>query len=116
MQDAAARLVGTHDVEGFAAAGHGRSSTVRTIFGCEVSRCAVNPDEVHVVIRGDGFLYNMVRIIAGTLVEVGRGRFEPGRIDEVLATANRRLAGPTLPPTGLWLEWIRYDAPEPARP
>ncbi|MEX1015183.1 MAG: hypothetical protein WDZ31_00450, partial [Phycisphaeraceae bacterium] len=64
--------------------------------------------EVHITISSDGFLYNMVRIVAGTLVEVGRGLFEPERIDEILRTADRRRAGPTLPPQGLWLEWIRY--------
>ena len=66
------------------------------------------PRELHVVISGSGFLYNMVRIIAGTLVEVGRGRMPASRVDDVLATKNRRLAGPTLPPNGLCLEWVRY--------
>jgi len=51
----------------------------------------------------------MVRILAGTLVEVGRGRLEPDIVDQVLDTGDRRAAGPTLPPTGLWLEWIRYE-------
>lgn len=105
MNDAAKRLMGMHDFEGFAAAGHGRTSTIRTIHGCEVVRAG---EEVHITVRGDGFLYNMVRIIAGTLVEVGRGYFAPSRVEEILAAADRRLAGPTLPPTGLWLEWIKY--------
>jgi tRNA pseudouridine38-40 synthase len=106
MAEAAGRLEGTHDFAGFAAAGHGRESTVRTVHRCWVEP---HPPEVHVLIEGDGFLYNMVRIIAGTLVEVGRGRFEPDVIDRVLTTADRAGAGPTLPPTGLCLEWIRYD-------
>ncbi len=105
MRDAASRLVGEHDFAGFAAAGHGRETTVRTIHRCEVERAG---EELHIVVEGSGFLYNMVRIIAGTLVEVGRGRLDPGVVDEVLATGDRRLAGPTLPPTGLWLEWIGY--------
>ncbi len=105
MRDAAARLVGTHDFGGLAAAGHGRASTVRTIHDCRVETAGL---EVHIVVAGDGFLYNMVRILAGTLVEVGRGRFAPSVIDDILRTADRRLAGPTLPPNGLWLEWIRY--------
>ncbi len=105
MNDAAGRLVGTHDVEGFAAVSHGRTTTVRTIHGSAVERVG---EEVHVTVSGSGFLYHMVRIIAGTLVEVGRGRFGPGVVDEVLATRDRRRAGPTLPPTGLWLEWVRY--------
>lgn len=108
MQDAAIRLVGTHDVEGFAAAGHGRADTTRTIYDCQCFTEVAYPHEVHITIQGSGFLYNMVRIIAGTLIEVGRGRFEPGQVDQVLETADRRLAGPTLPPQGLCLEWIEY--------
>jgi tRNA pseudouridine38-40 synthase len=69
---------------------------------------------VHVVVRGDGFLWNTVRIIAGTLVDVGLGRLEPGVVDEVLATGDRRRAGPTLPPQGLWLERIAYAGGEPS--
>lgn len=105
MRDAAERLVGEHDFAGLAAAGHGRETTIRTIHHCEIERAG---DETHIIVAGSGFLYNMVRIIAGTLVEVGREHFKPDVIDEVIATGNRRLAGPTLPPTGLWLEWIRY--------
>lgn len=105
MNDAARRLVGMHDFAGFAAANHKRQSTVRTIHDCFVER---HDPEVHIVVEGDGFLYNMVRIIAGTLMEVGRGYFEPGHIDRILSEADRRLAGPTLGPQGLCLEWIRY--------
>ncbi|MEM9414212.1 MAG: tRNA pseudouridine(38-40) synthase TruA [Planctomycetota bacterium] len=108
MQDAARRLVGTHDVEGFAAAGHGRADTVRSIYDCQVFADVACPHEVHITIQGSGFLYNMVRIIAGTLIEVGRGRFEPQQIGRILETADRTLAGPTLPPQGLCLEWISY--------
>lgn len=112
MHDAATRLVGTHDVEGFAAAGHGRTRTTRTIHHARVWR-DTDPgefldDRIHFEVQGDGFLLNMVRIMAGTLVEVGRGQFEPSRIDEILETADRQLAGPTLPPNGLCLQWIRY--------
>jgi len=109
MNDAAARLVGTHDFAGFTAAHHGRESTVRTIHRCDVSRDPNEPRIITLTVEGDGFLYNMVRIIAGTLFEVGRGRFEPGRVDEVLRRGDRRLAGPTLGPEGLCLQWIRYD-------
>jgi tRNA pseudouridine38-40 synthase len=105
MDAAAFRLVGTHDFEGFAAAGHGRESTVRTIHRCTTHR---EQDDVLITVEGDGFLWNMVRIIAGTLVEVGRGKFEPSRIDDILATTDRQLAGPTLPPQGLCLVWIAY--------
>lgn len=106
MQDAAARLMGEHDFAGFAAANHGRTTTVRTIFDCHVEQ---QNDEIHIVVSGSGFLYNMVRIIAGTLVEVGRGRSQPDVVDAVLESCDRRLAGQTLPPQGLWLEWIRYE-------
>jgi tRNA pseudouridine38-40 synthase len=111
MNAAAKKLIGTHDVAGLANADHGRENTVRTIFNCSVEPVpgpAGEGPEVHIVVEGSGFLYNMVRIIAGTLVEVGRGRFEPEVIDGILATADRRLAGPTLPPQALSLEWIRY--------
>ncbi|MGB0766233.1 MAG: tRNA pseudouridine(38-40) synthase TruA [Phycisphaeraceae bacterium] len=108
MNDAARRLIGTHDIEGFAAAGHGRESTVRTIYDCMAFVDPTHPDEVHMTVQGSGFLYNSVRIIAGTLVEVGRGRFPPKQIDAILKTADRRLAGPTLPPQGLCLEWVSY--------
>ena len=61
-----------------------------------------------VVGQGNGFLWNMVRIIAGTLVEVGKGRFSAEQIPEALKTCDRTMAGPTLPPQGLCLEWVRY--------
>ena len=108
MDQAAARLVGTHNFAGFAAAAHGRLTTVRTITACRVERPDPTGAELHVIVEGGGFLYHMVRIITGTLIEVGRGRFQPEVIDRVLATGDRSQAGPTLPPSGLWLEWIKY--------
>lgn len=105
MRDAAARLVGTHDLEGFSAAGHGRAETIRHIHHADVED---QGDEVHFVVQGNGFLYNTVRIMAGTMVDVGVGRLTPDTVDEIYRTADRRLAGPTLPPTGLWLEWIEH--------
>lgn len=113
MNDAAAKLVGTHDFAGFAAANHGRESTVRTIHRCEVETFETfdGYPVVSIIVEGDGFLYNMVRIIAGTLVEVGRGHFEPGWINEIIASGTRQDAGPTLPPEGLSLEWMKYKEP-----
>ncbi|MCC5830214.1 MAG: tRNA pseudouridine(38-40) synthase TruA [Phycisphaeraceae bacterium] len=108
MRDAAARLIGRHDFAGFAQADHGRASTVRTIMDCRIE---IEPPEIHLLVIGDGFLYNMVRIIAGTVVEAGRGRIDLARIDRALTEGDRRLAGPTLPPEGLWLEWIEYPDP-----
>ena len=120
MTAAAAKLVGTHDFEGFSSAGHGRLSTIRTIFHCSIERHVTPPplngDEVHIIVRGGGFLYNMVRIVAGTLLDVGRGRLDPRRIDLALAEADRVHAGPTLPPEGLYLEWIRYGSPGQPEP
>lgn len=106
MNEAAAVLVGEHDFAGFAAAGHGRLTTVRTIFSCGVTRLA--PDRVRIDVSASGFLYNMVRIIAGTLAEAGRGRMDAESVREVLRTCDRAKAGPTMPPTGLCLEWIKY--------
>ncbi|TVQ62117.1 MAG: tRNA pseudouridine synthase A [Phycisphaerales bacterium] len=121
MHEAAQKLVGEHDFLGFTAADHGRLTTVRTIFYCNVAEQPQadqsGPDHteheapaqrITIDVAGSGFLYNMVRIIAGTLLEVGRGRLDPARIDEALATQDRTKAGPTLPPEGLRLEWIRY--------
>ena len=106
MADAAARFVGEHDFEGFAAADHGRATTVRTILDCHIE---VDEPEVQIVVSGTGFLYNMVRIIAGTLVEIGRGRLEPDVIGKVFESCDRRDAGPTLASSGLCLEWIKYE-------
>jgi len=105
MRRAARRIVGTHDFRGFASSAEDRESTVRTIWRCEVAETG---PEVHVTVRGDGFLYNMVRNIVGTLVEIGRGRWDPCRVDEVLSTRDRRRAGPTAPPEGLTLVCVHY--------
>ncbi len=105
MQAAATRLIGTHDFRGFATSADIRDNTVRTI-----RRCEVHPDEcgMSVSVEGDGFLYNMVRNIVGTLVDVGRERLGPEQIDKVLATTNRKDAGPCAPPDGLSLMCVHY--------
>jgi len=115
MKDAAAALVGEHDFAAFASAHHGRKSTVRTVFTCDVSEQAGDQEMRFIVrVRGEGFLYNMVRIIAGTVMEAGRTsengvpRITPEQIRTALQTGDRTLAGPTLPPQGLRLEWVRY--------
>lgn len=116
MAEAAAHFVGEHDFAGFAAAGHGRQTTVRTVHACsvhaepaEAPACGFASQRVRIDISGNGFLYNMVRIIAGTLYEVGRGRIEPDAIPQIIASLERRRAGQTLPPEGLCLEWIKYE-------
>ena len=113
MRVAAAHLVGEHDFAAFAHAQHGRESTVRTIHACEVG--ALSEDRLAIDVSGNGFLYNMVRIVAGTLVEVGRGRIAPESIPAILASRDRAGAGPTLPANGLRLRWIHYpdDRAEP---
>lgn len=112
MDAAAAHLVGTHDFAGFSKRHHGRESTVRTVTACRVR--AAGPARVRIDIRGDGFLWNMVRIIAGTLLEAGAGRLDPGEMPEVIASRDRTRAGRTLPAEGLCLMWIRYAGDPPA--
>ena len=112
MNDAARRLIGEHDFASFTRVNHGRESTVRTIHDCHVSEHS--PYRCMLEVSGSGFLYNMVRIIAGTLIDVGRGKMEPEAIDEIVRAADRGQAGPTLPPQGLCLMWVKYpDAPPP---
>ena len=106
MNDAARRIIGEHDFASFTRVNHGRESTVRTVFNCMVT--ARNASQCSMHITGNGFLYNMVRIIAGTLVNVGRGLTEPDEIEGILAARDRTAAGPTLPPDGLCLMWVRY--------
>ena len=104
MKRAAAALVGTHDFASFARPGHGRADTVRTILACDVSR---RGPRLVIGVEGTGFLWNMVRIIAGTLIEVGIGRYAPGAIAGMLAAKDRRVAGSTAPAHGLYLHWIK---------
>jgi tRNA pseudouridine38-40 synthase len=82
-------------------------STVRRVFACEARR--ESSERVRLEISGSGFLWNMVRIIAGTLLQVGTGRQTPAGVAVALAGRDRARAGPTLPPTGLCLEWILYE-------
>lgn len=105
MQAAARRLVGTHDFVGLATSADQRDNTVRTIFRCEVARLA---SEIQITVHGDGFLYNMVRNIVGTLMEIGRGRWDPRRIDKILETRDRRNAGPCVLPDGLKMLCVHY--------
>ena len=119
MQRGSQALIGTHDFVSFQSAGSERESTVRTIFAVEVAAGGAGQgDESPVVderdaivtidVEGDGFLYNMVRAIAGTLVEVGRGKRTSESIADVIAAADRSAAGQTAPPHGLSLLWVAY--------
>ncbi|HUT01941.1 MAG TPA: tRNA pseudouridine(38-40) synthase TruA [Phycisphaerae bacterium] len=105
MRRAGRRLLGTHDFLGFATSAEQREDTVRTVFRCDV---AADGEAVLATVQGDGFLYNMVRNIAGTLIEIGRGRWGSERIDLILETRDRREGGPTAPAEGLTLVCVHY--------
>ncbi len=106
MRAAADKLVGEHDFRGMATSAETRENTVRTIYRCEVAQ---GDSEIIISVTGNGFLYNMVRNIVGTLVEIGRRRWEPEQIDVILTSRNRRDAGPTAPPDGLSLMSVQYS-------
>lgn len=106
MRQAAAYLVGEHDFKSFCAVGAQVRSTVRTIYSCEVEKA---DDIITIRMTGNGFLYHMVRIIAGTLLRVGAGEWEPEKIEEILSARNRAAAGPTAPAHGLTMIGIVYE-------
>ena len=104
--EAARAFLGRWDFTSLCAAGGGVEDRVRTILDCRVRR-----EEEHLLVlsvTGDGFLYNMVRILAGTVLEVSAGRLTPGEIPGILLARDRSLAGPTLPPHGLYLDRVFY--------
>lgn len=105
MQQAARYLEGEHDFRSFCSVHTETKTTVRTIFSADVKR---DGDLVTLQIKGNGFLYNMVRIIAGTLADVGRGFYEPAAVREMLEAKDREKAGATAPPQGLILMGIEY--------
>ena len=105
MQQAADYLTGEHDFKSFCAAGAQVKTTVRTIYALEAVR---DGELITIRITGNGFLYNMVRIIAGTLIKIGQGEWEPEYIREILAAKDRGAAGPTAPAKGLTLTGIFY--------
>ena len=106
MNQAAAYLVGEHDFKSFCSAGAQVQTTVRTIYAVNVTK---EDDMVHIRITGNGFLYNMVRIIAGTLMQVGTWLMEPEQVKEILEARDRSKAGPTAVAKGLTLVEIRYE-------
>ena len=105
MQEAAFFLVGTHDFKSFCSVNTTATSTVRTIHDIQVIREGA---DIIVRITGNGFLYNMVRIIVGTLMDVGRGRYEPQMVKRILEKADRCAAGPTVPACGLVLKELHF--------
>jgi tRNA pseudouridine38-40 synthase len=112
MAAAAKHFVGTHDFTSFARPGHGRGHCVRTIYNCTVGWRA---PKMVIGVEGSGFLWNMVRIIVGTLVEVGLRRYGPDEIPRILAAKTREASGPTAPPHGLYLQWIKLTYGPPIR-
>ena len=105
MARAAEVLLGTHDFSSFESAGAPRESSVRTITDISVVR---HGNRIEIEVEADGFLYNMVRAIVGTLVEIGRGSMAEGWMHQVLSAKNRKAAGPTAPPEGLFLVKVDY--------
>jgi tRNA pseudouridine38-40 synthase len=106
MNREAQDFVGTHDFASFQNAGSTVADTVRTIYACSVKR---NGDLIELSVEGDGFLYHMVRIMAGTLIEIARGTLAPGAIPAILAAHDRSRAGFTAPASGLMLDEVFYD-------
>jgi tRNA pseudouridine38-40 synthase len=109
MHRAASALLGTHDFSSFETSGSERETSVRTIFDIGARRDESDNDRILVEVEADGFLYNMVRAIVGTLVEVGRGAKGESWFGEVLRAADRRAAGRTAPPQGLFLVRVDYE-------
>ena len=107
MQEAAAYLEGEHDFASFCQVGAQVQSTVRTIYSAKVIE---EGDDLIIRVCGNGFLYNMVRIIAGTLLDMGQGKRKAGDMRLIIEAKNRSAAGPTAPPHALTL--IRYDFDE----
>ncbi len=105
MQTAAELFVGEHDFCSFMASGSEVKDTVRTIYSASVKQVE---DEIYFTVCGNGFLYNMVRIMVGTLVEIGAGRIDINALKRALNGGDRSLAGKTMPPRGLTLMKVEY--------
>lgn len=106
MQEAIQYFIGELDFKAFKASGTSSKSSVRTIFDAKVEK---EHDKVIISLTGSGFLYNMVRIISGTLVEVGLGKIKPEEIKQIIEGKDRTKAGKTLPPQGLYLVNVGYN-------
>lgn len=107
MKMAAKYFEGEHDFKAFKASGTSSKSSIRTIYKAEVFEMPNN--RIYIELTGNGFLYNMVRIIAGTLVDVGIGKIKPEDIKKIIESKDRSLAGKTLQPNGLYLVSVKYE-------
>lgn len=105
MRKAAEAFVGSHDFKAFCATGSSVKTTVRTIYQCNIVR---DEDLISLSIKGNGFLYNMVRIITGTIMYVGHGKIPAESIPDIILSRDRTQAGKTAPPQGLFLRDIKY--------
>jgi tRNA pseudouridine38-40 synthase len=105
MKEAAKLFEGEHDFKGFKASGTSSKSSVRTIYKADVKQ---DGDRIYIELTGNGFLYNMVRIISGTLLDVGLGKIDVNDIPEIIDSKDRKRAGKTLPAHGLCLVKVEY--------
>lgn len=105
MRDAAKLFEGEHDFKGFKASGTSSKSSVRTIYKADVKQ---DGDRIYIELTGNGFLYNMVRIISGTLLDVGLGKIDVNDIPQIIDSKDRKRAGKTLPAHGLCLVKVEY--------
>lgn len=112
MREAAKKFEGTHDFKGFCSNKRMKKSTVRTIYSIEIEQ---DDEEIILKFTGNGFLYNMVRIITGTLIEVGLGKRKPEEMEALIASKNREEAGFTAPAQGLCLKSVSYEEIEENR-
>ena len=106
IKEAARYFIGEHDFAAFKAAGGSTKTSIRKISDCNIKK---TDDIINLSITGSGFLYNMVRIIAGTLLYVGLGRIIPNDIPKIISSKDRKMAGKTMPPEGLTLVEVFYD-------
>ena len=106
MQKATEAFIGKHDFSGFMSAGSDILDTVRTISRLDVIK---DGDRIKIYVRADGYLYNMVRIIVGTLVMVGNGKINPDEMEDIIKSCDRTRAGITAPPQGLMLYEVHYE-------
>lgn len=107
MREAIKYFEGEHDFKAFKASGTSSKSSVRTIYKAEIIEMPKN--RIYIELTGNGFLYNMVRIIAGTLVDVGLEKIEAQEIPEIILSGKREKAGKTMPPNGLFLVNVEYE-------
>ena len=105
MQQAIGYFEGEHDFKAFKSSGTSSKSSVRTIYSANIKK---EGERIIIELTGNGFLYNMVRIISGTLVDIGLGKIKPEELPNIIESKDRTKAGKTLPPQGLFLVEVKY--------